>query len=102
MNHEVYVLNRRKTLLTRRILNADAKIIEADINDEVQVETVLQDLSFDVVADFVCYTQENALRDIRLFGTKCKQFVFVSSAGGYVREGYYTPIDENRAMQSIA
>lgn len=72
MNHEVYVLNRRKTLLTRRILNADAKIIEADINDEVQVETVLQDLSFDVVADFICYTQENALRDIRLFGTKCK------------------------------
>lgn len=97
-NMDVYVLNRRATLLTRRTLNSSAHIIEADINELERVSNALAEMSFDVVIDFICYNAENAKRDISLFEGKTKQFIFVSSAGPYKRAGMSAPIKEDREL----
>jgi Nucleoside-diphosphate-sugar epimerases len=99
--HDVYVLNRKCTILTRRELNPNAKRIVADINDLQSVKQLLGNTKFDIVADFICYKMEDAQRDIELFGHNTKHFIFISSAGNYKREGYCLPITEERELTSI-
>ena len=55
----------------------------ADINDEAAVKDLIANEHYDVVADFICFTPEQAQRDIRLFKGKCSQFIFISSASAY-------------------
>lgn len=77
---ELYLLNRG----TRNdYLPAEAHIIQADINDEVQVAKLIADLEFDVVADFIAFVPAQLERDYRLFKGKTKQFMFISSASAY-------------------
>lgn len=56
-----------------------------DIHNEVQAEAVLRDIggTFDCVIDFVAYTEEDVLRDYRLFGGRTRQYIFISSASAY-------------------
>ena len=55
----------------------------ADINDETEVSKLIETEHYDVVADFICFTPEQAQRDIRLFKGKTDQFIFISSASAY-------------------
>lgn len=55
----------------------------ADINDEAEVSRLIENEHYDVVADFICFTPEQAQRDIRLFKGKTDQFIFISSASAY-------------------
>ncbi len=41
---------------------------------------LLQDMTFDVVADFVAFTPDHIETDLALFGGRTKQFIFISSA----------------------
>lgn len=54
-----------------------------DINDEPAIQKLIENESYDVVADFICFTPEQAARDIRLFKGKTRQFIFISSASAY-------------------
>lgn len=54
-----------------------------DVNDETALQQYLQGMTFDVVCDFICFTPEQAQRDIRLFQGITKQFIFISSASAY-------------------
>lgn len=99
--HEVYVLNRKCTVLTRRELNPSAKRIIGDINDIPLMKEKLQGASFDVVVDFICYKEEDAYRDIELFSNITKHYIFISSAGNYKRKGYHVPITEARELGCI-
>ncbi|MCI6376449.1 MAG: SDR family oxidoreductase [Clostridiales bacterium] len=75
------------TLLNRG--NADArvpegaKVLHADIRDEQAVSKALEGHSYDVVADFIAYTPEQAERDTRLFHGRTAQYIFISSASAY-------------------
>ncbi|MGI2296734.1 SDR family oxidoreductase [Paenibacillus sp. GXUN7292] len=77
---ELYVLNRGSK---NNALPAGVKSIEADINDEQKVASLIADMSFDVVADFIAFKPEHLERDYRLFHNKTKQFIFISSASAY-------------------
>lgn len=77
--HELYVLNRG----TRKIELDGARSLVADINDEAATAGVLKDQHFDVVANFIAFTAEDIERDLRLFGGKCGQYIFISSASAY-------------------
>lgn len=55
----------------------------ADINDEAAVAKAIENEQYDVVADFICFTPEQAQRDVRLFKGKTRQFIFISSASAY-------------------
>jgi nucleoside-diphosphate-sugar epimerase len=77
---ELYLLNRgnRTALVPEGV-----KLIEADINNEADVREKLQDMTFDVVAQFIAYDTEALKRDVRLFAGKTRQYIFISSASAY-------------------
>lgn len=77
---EVYLLNRgnRKDEVPEGIHQ-----IIADINDEADVASKLESMTFDVVSDFIAFGVEAVERDYRLFKGKTGQYIFISSASAY-------------------
>lgn len=57
--------------------------ITADMRDEKAAAAALGNSTFDVVADFITFTKEQAAQGIRLFQGRCKQYLFISSATVY-------------------
>ncbi|MDD3428685.1 MAG: NAD-dependent epimerase/dehydratase family protein [Oscillospiraceae bacterium] len=78
--NEVYVLNRGKTASA---LPYGVQSLVADIKDEQQTAAAIGDMHFDVVADFIAFTEEDVARDVRLFTGKTDQYIFISSASAY-------------------
>jgi len=54
-----------------------------DINDEDAVKARMEGQHFDVIANFINFSVEQIERDIRLFGGKTNQYIFISSASAY-------------------
>ncbi len=77
---DLYLLNRGHR---NESLPTGVNILQADINDEARVSQLIQDLDFDVVADFIAFHPTHLERDYRLFQGKTKQFIFISSASAY-------------------
>jgi nucleoside-diphosphate-sugar epimerase len=88
---ELYLLNRGTR---NEALPAGVNIIKADINDEGNVAKLIEDLEFDVVADFIAFDPAQLERDYRLFNGKTKQFIFISSASAY-----QTPLSDYRITE---
>ena len=57
--------------------------IQADISDEADVRRKLDSHVFDVVANFIIFTPDQAQRDIRLFSDITNQYIFISTAAAY-------------------
>ncbi|MED4229300.1 SDR family oxidoreductase [Neobacillus cucumis] len=91
MGCELYLLNRgnRKDRLPEGV-----NLLQADINDEEQVSRLIEDVAFDVVADFIAFVPAQLERDYRLFKGKTKQFIFISSASAY-----QTPLSDYRITE---
>jgi nucleoside-diphosphate-sugar epimerase len=60
-----------------------ATTLVADLRDEAAVERVLDGHRFDAVVDWVAFDVPDIERDLRLFGGRTDQFVFISSASAY-------------------
>lgn len=77
---ELYLLNRgnRNGVLSDKVIE-----LKADINNEEEVNEIIKDLSFDVVANFIAFVPSQIERDYRLFKDKTKQYIFISSASAY-------------------
>ncbi|AIQ57904.1 SDR family oxidoreductase [Paenibacillus borealis] len=88
---ELYLLNRGSRNET---LPSGVNIIQADINDEEHVAKLIENLTFDVVADFIAFVPAQLERDYRLFKDKTKQFMFISSASAY-----QTPLSDYRITE---
>lgn len=78
---DLYIINRgnRNDILGTK----GVTYITCDIYNEEEVGRLIQDLSFDVVADFIAFDTSALERDYRLFKDKTKQFIFISSASAY-------------------
>lgn len=88
---ELYLLNRGTR---KEALPAGANLIQVDINDEGKVAALIENLEFDVVADFIAFEPAQLERDYRLFKGKTKQFMFISSASAY-----QTPLSDYRITE---
>ncbi|MBO2944610.1 SDR family oxidoreductase [Paenibacillus sp. F411] len=77
---ELYLLNRGNR---NDQLPEGARLLQGDIHDEDHVRGLIQELEFDVVADFIAFHLSDVERDYRLFQGKTKQFIFISSASAY-------------------
>ena len=78
---DLYILNRGNR---NDVLGCDGvTYLSCDINDEEKVKSLIKDLSFDVVADFIAFEPTAVQRDYRLFKDKTKQYIFISSASAY-------------------
>lgn len=78
--YDVYMINRGN----RKNYEAEgAKVIIGDINNPINISKKIENLEFDVVVDFLSFTPAQLKRNIRIFGSKCKQYLFISSATAY-------------------
>ena len=72
-----------------------AKLIKADIRNKQEVAEKVKDMEFDVVVDFLSTLPSNLELSLSLFGDKCKQYIYISSATGYSMEARKGPIKED-------
>jgi nucleoside-diphosphate-sugar epimerase len=88
--HDVWLLNRG----TRKDeVPANVKQIIADIDNTEAVLGGLPDGMFDAVCEFIGFVPAQVERDISLFGSRTRQYVYISSASAYakpVRSPYIT------------
>src|SRR3954453_6816152 len=79
---EVCLLNRGRTAAD---LPAGGEVIAADVRGEQGSAGTLGGRMFDVVANFIGFTPDDVRRDVRLFGGRVRQYLFVSSASVYLK-----------------
>ena len=77
---DVVLLNRGRAT---RPIPETVSVLQGDIRDKDAVSRLLQDMTFDVVADFVAFTPAHVETDLALFRGRTKQYIFISSASAY-------------------
>lgn len=87
---DLYLLNRGETPNSV----PGAHVLRGDIHSGESINQLLQNMKFDVVADFIAFTPEDVLRDIGLFKNRTRQYIFISSAVVYEKTRILTPIRE--------
>ena len=88
-------------LLNRGIQEVDipgAKIITGDISNPDQVKSLLKDHKWDVVVNWIAYTESDINRDIDLFRGKTKQYIFISSASAYQKPLTHPVVTESTPL----
>ncbi|MBK8516777.1 MAG: SDR family oxidoreductase [Saprospiraceae bacterium] len=75
---DLYHLNRGNKSPLNGVTN-----IQADINNFNQVQNALSNQTWDVVVNWVAFTPQDTLRDIKLFEGRVGQYIFISSASVY-------------------
>jgi len=84
--------------LTNRPIPNGIKIIKADIHNPEQVKSILKNQRFDVVVNWIAYTQEHVENDYEIFKDKTSQFIFISSASAYQKPPKTLPIKETEPL----
>lgn len=92
---ELYLLNRGSR---NDRLPGNVHLIKGDISDERTVAGLISGMSFDVVADFIAFTVDQAERDYRLFNGKTRQYIFISSASAYQKPPLSYPVTESTPL----
>lgn len=94
--HTLYLLNRGN----RNGELSGAVCIQADIEQEEEVEKLLGNLTFDAVADFIAFTPRQVERDVRLFRGRTRQYLFISSASAYQKPQKEYRITEETPLEN--
>ncbi|MCW3787568.1 NAD-dependent epimerase/dehydratase family protein [Plebeiibacterium sediminum] len=95
---ELYLLNRGGVKPEGLIKEAISLV--ADINNQKQVSKVLEGLKFDVVVDFIAFTEEDVVRDYQLFKNITNQYIYISSASCYQKPVGYPIITESSPLKN--
>jgi len=74
--------------------------LNADIRDGTAAARVLGDERFDAVVDFVAYQGPHVESDIRLFGGRTAQYLFVSSASAYRKPPVHHVLTESTPLSN--
>lgn len=91
MGMDLHLLNRGTT--GRKI--EGAKTISCDINKTGDIKNMLKDHIWDVVVNWIAFTEDDVNRDIELFAGKTKQYIFISSASAYQKPVSHPVITES-------
>jgi nucleoside-diphosphate-sugar epimerase len=78
-----------------------AEHIECDARDEDAVKRALGGKFFDVVVNFIGFLPEQVAQDIRVFGGKCGQYIFISTCCVYERPGGSWPVTESAPLRNL-
>jgi nucleoside-diphosphate-sugar epimerase len=79
-------------------LTGGTSVITADARDEAAAGRALEGLRFDAVVDWIAFKPEDIERDLRLFGGRTDQFVFISSASAYHKPPLHWLISEETPL----
>ncbi len=77
-----------------------AEALRADTNDEAAVAAALGSRRFDVAAQFVGFTAQQAERDVRLYSGRVGQYIFISSVTVYQTPPGRLPITESMPLDN--
>ncbi len=91
---ELYLLNRGR----RGIEIPGANVLTGDIYHQQEMIALLNSQHWDVVVNWVAYTENDVERDINLFRAKTKQYVFISSASAYQKPPLQPVITESTPL----
>jgi nucleoside-diphosphate-sugar epimerase len=94
---ELYLLNRGKSI---RQAPSGVKTLVADFRDPDAVKSVLGDLQFDSVVDWIAYVPEQVQYDIDMFKNRTSQYVFISSASAYQTPPQKLPVTESTPLEN--
>jgi nucleoside-diphosphate-sugar epimerase len=96
---ELFILNR--SLSNKYPVPEGAQLLVGDMQgDETSLAQLLDGQHFDAVVDWIAYTPDDIERDIRLFGGKTRQFVFISSASAYQKPPAHYLITEETPLNN--
>ena len=91
---DLYLLNRG----LRKVNIDGAKTIIGDISNLKEINSVLKENSWDVVVNWIAFTESDIERDINLFRGKTKQYIFISSASVYQKPPSFPIITESTPL----
>ncbi len=92
---EVWLLNRGNR---SDVVPMGVHQIVCDISDEAAAEKALDGMTFDVVNEFIGFTQDQVERDYRLFKDRTKQYIYISSASAYNKPAANYVITEGTSL----
>jgi len=96
---DLTILNR--SVSTKYAIPDNAHSVVGDVHaDFERLEELFRASRFDVVVDWIAFTPEDIERDVRLFGGKTGQFVFISSASAYQKPPAYYLITEESPLEN--
>ena len=92
---EVWLLNRgnRSDVVPKGVHQ-----IVCDVSVEAAAEKALDGMTFDVVNEFIGFTQDQVERDYRLFKDRTKQYIYISSASAYNKPAANYVITEGTSL----
>jgi nucleoside-diphosphate-sugar epimerase len=91
---DLYLLNRG----SRQVNIPGAKTIKGDISNPEKVKTLLKEHTWDVVVNWIAFTEDHVNRDIDLFRGKTKQYIFISSASAYQKPLLHPIVTESTPL----
>ena len=77
---EVWLLNRGNR---QSAVPEGVHTISCDISDEESARKKVDGMEFDVVSEFIGFTQDQVERDWRMFKGRTRQYIYISSASAY-------------------
>jgi nucleoside-diphosphate-sugar epimerase len=92
---DLYHLNRGNKPAIHGVKN-----ILADIADSIAVKKMLNNHTWDVVVNWVAFTPEDVIRDIKYFEGKTGQYIFISSASVYQKPPVHYIIRETTPLDN--
>jgi nucleoside-diphosphate-sugar epimerase len=94
---DLYLFNRGQT---DRPVPAGVKTLQGDIRDQHSAAWLLRDHVFDVVVDWIAFTEEHIRADLELFRGRTGHYVFISSASAYQKPPARLPITEETPLDN--
>jgi nucleoside-diphosphate-sugar epimerase len=91
---ELYLLNRG----TRNVDIPGVQIINGDISKPEQIIPLLKEHKWDAVVNWIAFNVKDIERDIDLFSSKTKQYIFISSASAYQKPPSHPVITESTPL----
>ena len=91
---DLFLLNRG----LRKVNIDGAKTIIGDISNLKEINNVLKENSWDVVVNWIAFTESDIERDINLFRGKTNQYIFISSASVYQKPPSFPIITESTPL----
>src|SRR5271157_2106067 len=96
---DLTLLNRGRRAVDAAVdIPAGVKTLTVDIEDEAAVARALGNASFDAVVDWTVFVPSQIERDLRLFASRTRQYVFISSASAYQKPATHYLITESTPL----
>jgi nucleoside-diphosphate-sugar epimerase len=92
---DLYLLNRG---LSIRPMPSGATHLRADLRQPESVVSAVGEHTFDAVVQWMAFTPEQIRSDIKLFGGRTGQYIFISSASAYQKPPSSLPITESTPL----